>query len=74
MPKINSSPEKILKSSWKVPGKFPKLGLKKSLREGDEDEVIAKDIGDDFIERWVVTRADVAGRVFVGEEVPPIIG
>ncbi len=29
MPKINSSPVKILKSSWKVPGKFSKLGLKK---------------------------------------------
>jgi hypothetical protein len=31
MPKINSSPVKILKSSWKVPGKFSKLGLKKIL-------------------------------------------
>ncbi len=29
MPKINSSPVKILKRSWKVPGKFSKLGLKK---------------------------------------------
>jgi len=42
--------------------------------EGDEDEVIAKDIVDDFIERWVVARADVAGRVVAGVEVPPIIG
>ena len=42
--------------------------------EGDEDKVITKDIGDDFIEQWVITRADVAGRVFVGKEVPPIIG
>ena len=31
MPKINSSPVKILKRSWKVPGKFSKLGLKKIL-------------------------------------------
>ena len=31
MPKINSSPVKILKRSWKVPGKFSKLGLKKFL-------------------------------------------
>jgi hypothetical protein len=29
MPKIKSSPVKILKRSWKVPGKFSKLGLKK---------------------------------------------
>jgi hypothetical protein len=43
-------------------------------REGDEDEVIAKDIGNVFIERWVVARADVAWRVVVGVEVPPIIG
>jgi len=46
----------------------------KGLREGDEDKVIAKDIGDDFIERWVVARAGGAGRVVVGVEVPPIIG
>ena len=34
-------------------------------------EVIAKDIGDDFIERWFVACADFAGRVVVGVEVPP---
>lgn len=45
-----------------------------SWREGDEDKGIANDIGDDFIEQWVVTRADVAGRVIVGVEVPSIIG
>jgi hypothetical protein len=45
----------------------------KGWREGDEDEGIAKDIGDDVIEQWVVARADVAGRVIVGIEVPPII-
>jgi hypothetical protein len=46
----------------------------KGWREGDEDKVITKDIGDDFIERWVVARADNAGRFVVGVEVPPIIG
>ena len=46
----------------------------KGWREGDEDKVIAKDIGDDFIERWVVARADVAKRVVVGVEVPFIVG
>ena len=43
-------------------------------REGDQDEVIAKDIGDAFIERWVVAHANVAERVVVGVEVPPIVG
>jgi hypothetical protein len=42
----------------------------KGWSEGDEDEVIAKDIGDDFIKRWVVARADGAGRVVDGVEVP----
>ena len=46
----------------------------KGWREGDEDEVIAKDIGDDFIKRWVVARANIAERVVVGVEVPPIVG
>ena len=46
----------------------------KGWREGDENEVIAKDIGDDLIKQWFVARADVAGRVVVGVEVPPIIG
>ena len=46
----------------------------KGWREGDEDEVIAKDIDDDFIKRWVVARADVAERVVVGVEVTPIVG
>ena len=38
----------------------------KGWREGDEDEVITKDIGNDFIEQWVVARANVAERVVVG--------
>jgi hypothetical protein len=46
----------------------------KGWREGDEDEVIAKDIVDDFIERWFVARTDIAGRVVLGVEFPPIIG
>ena len=44
------------------------------MREGDEDKVIAMDIGDDFIKRWVIACADGAGRVVVGVEFPPIIG
>ena len=46
----------------------------KGWRKGDEDKVITKDIGDDFIERWVVARSDDAWRFVVGVEVPPIMG
>ena len=48
----------------------PFLFILKGCREGDEDEVIVKDIDDDFIKRWVVARANIAGRVVVGIEVP----
>ena len=48
----------------------PFLFILKGCREGDEDEVIVKDIDDDFIKRWVVARANIAGRVVVGVEVP----
>ena len=48
----------------------PFLFILKGWREGDEDEVIVKDIDDDFIKRWVVARANIAGRVVVGVEVP----
>ena len=43
----------------------------KGWREGDEDKVVANDIGNDFIKRWCVAHANVAGRVVVSVKVPP---
>ena len=46
----------------------------KGWREGDEDKVIVKDIGNDFIKRWVIAHANIAERFVVGVEVPFVVG